>query len=182
MAIIEKAGGENALSVLYYTVLAQLPDDDTPLYLAEYGFPAPRIEADTFGEFYAKRRDLQSFRLVFSRDPQLQKGVHALRAQENRNTDFEEMVKEGLDVNPIIVTHSQFPYDLPRDTKQRILWYRDGVERKDKASFLAELFLQENIGGEDFVIVSNLRSRRTIKQFDHNHVFTRIKNGPSPVV
>jgi hypothetical protein len=159
---------------LYEAVLGEIPGE-LPYVLSEYIFPAPAIKVQTFKEFYEHRRDLQRFMLVFSRDSLTYEKYRKTKTQAESENIFLTLVKHSLAVSPIVLTANRLPYDLPKEIQQYILWYRVGVTSEKKARFLTDIFIKDNIGEKEFVIVSNLPSRRSVQNIDHYHIFTHHK-------
>lgn len=177
----DSTGPEVKKIALYESILREIPEE-SPFYLEEYTFPAPALKVQTFDELYQLRKDLQAFRILFSRHPLVQqsyKEMQELLAKTafNGDTIFDALVRHTLAQLPVTLDDTQFPYDLPEGTLHRILWYRTDVTKEQKAEYLADIFFDEGVENRDFIIVSSLPSRRTVPQFAHEHVLIRLKDG-----
>lgn len=145
----------------------------------EYIFPAPAIQVVNFDDLYMNRAQLQTYRSIFKRTSSVNETYQLgrrLRMSQDEELPIEKDVRGRLLRSKLVLTENELPYDLPADVRQRILWFRDGVTVQEKADFVSETLRGEELGPEDFVIVANLFSRRSVKTIDHFHLFTRKKS------
>ena len=150
---------------LFGVVLNGIPPD-APEFLSEYRFPAPAVKADSFDDLYAAKEKLQDYRLLFRKTVSEENGFPQAE-------DYLKKVTEALSQAPIFLNDPTNPYVVPDDTKHLIMWHRDGTDKKQRAEFLTDYLLKNNLGEKDFFIVSSVRSRRSVQQFEHSHVFVR---------
>ena len=146
-------------------VLEAFPKDP-PYVLSEARFTAPALAANSFDDIYAARRDLQNYRVLFLKNPNPSTNI-------KKDPEFVSKVEEALTNETLFIMRTGKPYNLPPDTSHLVFWYRDSVDNKRKAMFLADFFIREGLGETDFVIVSSLKSRSSVPDIDHVHVFVR---------
>lgn len=72
-------------------------------------------------------------------------------------------LKQQLTGHQVLVLHNAFPYDLPRDLKQLIVWYESGVNRELLTRAVELQLRQEELEERDVILFE--RSRQLTQPF-----------------
>ena len=96
--------------------------------------------------------------------------------------DRKELAKEQsvkLRHRDIVMEDNRFPYWLPRDVQQRVIWVKDGVSNRRVVEFIINVIQSEKLS--NFISFERPNDskialiRGTIPQIRHLHFWTQIK-------
>lgn len=149
--------------------------------------PPEAFRPANFDELYAARADLQAGRLRLYRESHLQEwyvGMNELAlAHQRMNPEgyhvFRTPLEEELRNRRMVIQPNDYPCPVPDDTAHNVFWYAKGVNRYERAKYLAKLLFHEGLNPGDFFLFRNPPHGKSIPEIQHDHLYSRI--GPKGI-
>lgn len=155
----------------------------TPRHVVEgEDFSEPRVITEryfNFNNLVASRCSIRDLRLVPLKEETLHGEYNALSRQTLLDGIVQQMGSEKM-----ILAENQYPYVLPSDTIQSILWVREAhTERHEIVRFLSRLAYVYGLDDLDVILFERPPSsrskfvKRSFPLMRHIHVWVRNKSG-----
>lgn len=97
----------------------------------------------TFKDLYKVRHEIRDLRLVPLKSDEIYNKYHSVDKEELlRTVDFGN--------NDIFISENEFPYMLPPNTSQNLIWIKDGVEDSIIENYLHQII--KEIGTEEVIL------------------------------
>lgn len=127
----------------------------------------------SFGDLLTQRSRIQRLQLVPVKDDYQYQRYHS-QPYEQLISD----IKSRLSDQDLVISQNDFPYFLPTDVKQNIIWIKEfSTIGRSIAIFIANLLQERNIPIENVIIferplnTSSPLIRGTVKQIRHMHLW-----------
>ena len=123
----------------------------------------------SFGDLYIHRDLIRHLELVPIKSDEMHKKYHA--------TDKEELMASiDFSNNNIIFMENKFPYMLPEDVSQNIIWVKDGTKQSEVLYFLYNKILEHGLDSIIFERPNNITTKLVKGSFPfirHIHFWCR---------
>lgn len=161
-------------------LVSRIPDLLTPeLLLHHYEFPTPRIitpeKYPDFEVLLKDREDVRMLRLLPIKSPEEYQWYHAQKPEE-----LLERVKQNIGRERLALSPNAFPYQLPGDLRQYLLWINDEeMKQSELVDFCARAMTVLDVSVNDLVMFERSQKatakilRGTFKQMRHIHFWMR---------
>lgn len=144
-----------------------------PEILSQSEFEVPEVimaaKYPNFDAILADRERVRRLQLLPSKSPEGYTAYHAVDSNLLRSSALQFTQQSSITMAP-----NGFPYSLPRDLNQYIIWLRDvHTERDTIATYIAQLLQGFNISPEQIIVYE--RSQKT-KAFMVKRSFTDVRH------
>ena len=161
---------DGILSLLTPADVLERTEFELPEVIVPWNFP-------NFEALLARREDIRVLRLLPVKNDEEYKRYHD-QSKESLVSGVERYLAEGQ----IALAPNQFPYFMPDDTSQNIVWMRNpNTSNEDLARFLASLMrlfdvsLDRVIFFERPMQTTSKLVRGTLPQYRHIHMWTKLQ-------
>lgn len=139
----------------------------------------------SFDELYAARKKLQAGVLILVREPRLHEWYketlaffdHHEKFSPDNFHPFRTNMRNDLERQRVVFRQNDYHNQIPDDTAHNLLWYLPRVSRHERAGVLGRLLFLEGLEPGDFMVIRNSRHQKSVLEFPHDHVYSRIKPG-----
>lgn len=147
--------------------------------------PPTPFYPNNFDELYAARKKLQAGALILVREPKLHEWYRETIAffdqYEKFSPDkfhpFRTNMRNDLERHRVVLRQNDYHYQIPDDTSHNLLWSLPRVSRQERARVLSRLLFLEGLEPGDFMVIRNSPHQKSVLDFPHDHVYTRIRPG-----
>ena len=132
------------------------------------------IEFSSFKEIEKYREEIRTLKLVPIKNDEIHEKYNALD-KDVLAKDITKMFKDS----PIVLTHNEFPYWLPEDLEQGLVWIHEGVDEDEVISFIAKAAWTLRINLNDLIIferplaTKSILVKGTFPHFRHIHFWSK---------
>jgi len=129
----------------------------------------------SFDDLLARRRSIKNLQLVPLKSDTMYAYYHTF-TKEQLAAEVDAYFQRSL----ILLADNAYPYDLPTDTKQRIVWCASPlVDRSSVMKFIARCVMHLKLDVNEIILferplnVTTRLVRGTVPQFPHVHLWSR---------